>query len=292
MQLLTTQLLNSLQLSMLIFLLAVGLTLIFGLMNVLNLAHGAFFTLGAYGGLSVANATGSFWAGLIVGPILSFLLGALLQYFVLQPLVERGRSTHLDLALLTFGLLFATAGAVELLYGPAFNSLAMPDLLKGQVSLLGISYPAYRLFIIVAGFFVACALWLIVDRTLVGAALRAGVDDREMVTALGINIDLVFALVFGVGAGLAGLAGVVAAPITSVYSQMGIGIVVTTFVVVVLGGLGNFKGSFFAALIVGTIDTMSQAFLPDAELFAVYAVLIAVMVVRPQGLFNGVGRLA
>jgi branched-chain amino acid transport system permease protein len=292
MQLLTIQLLNSVQLSMLIFLMAVGLTLIFGLMNVLNLAHGAFFTLGAYGGLSVANATGSFWAALIVGPILPFLVGGLLQYFVFRPLVERGRSTHLDLALLTFGLLFATAGAVELFYGPAFNSLAVPGLLKGHVSLLGVSYPTYRLFIILTGLMVAVGLWLIVDRTLVGATLRAGVDDREMVTAMGINIDLVFALVFGLGAALAGLAGVVAAPITSVYSQMGIGIVVTTFVVVVVGGLGNFKGSFFASLMVGTTDTMSQAFLPDAELFAVYALLIAVMVVRPQGLFNAVGRVA
>jgi branched-chain amino acid transport system permease protein len=164
----------------------------------------------------------------------------------------------------------------------------MPDLLKGQTSLLGLSYPTYRLFIILVGLLVACALWLIVDRTLVGATLRAGVDDREMVTALGINIDLVFALVFGAGAALAGLAGVVAAPITSVYSQMGIGIVVTTFIVVVVGGLGNLKGSFFASLMVGTTDTMSQAFLPEGELFAVYGLLIAVLVVRPQGLFNAV----
>jgi branched-chain amino acid transport system permease protein len=288
MQLLIIQLLNSVQLSMLIFLLAAGLTLIFGLMNVLNLGHGAFFTLGAYAGLSIANATGSFWVAFVVGPILPFFVGALLQYFVLRPLMERGRSTHLDLALLTFGLLFATAGAVELLYGPAFASLAMPDLLKGQTSLLGLSYPTYRLFIILVGLLVACALWLIVDRTLVGATLRAGVDDREMVTALGINIDLVFALVFGAGAALAGLAGVVAAPITSVYSQMGIGIVVTTFIVVVVGGLGNLKGSFFASLMVGTTDTMSQAFLPEGELFAVYGLLIAVLVVRPQGLFNAV----
>jgi branched-chain amino acid transport system permease protein len=292
MHVLILQLLNGLQLSMLIFLLAVGLTLIFGLMNVLNLAHGAFFTLGAYSGLSVANATGSFWLALIVGPIVPFLLGALFQYFVLRPLVDHGRSTHLDLALLTFGLLFATAGAVEFVYGPAFNNLPMPQTLRGHVSLLEFSYPAYRLFIIVAGLLVAGTLWLVIDCTLIGATLRAGVHDREMVTALGINIDVVFALVFGAGAALAGLAGVIAAPITSVYSQMGIGIVVTTFVVVVVGGLGNFKGSFFAALIVGMTDTMSQAFLPEAELFAIYALLIAVMVVRPQGLFNTVGRAA
>lgn len=286
------QLLNGLQLSMLIFLLAVGLTLIFGLMNILNLAHGAFFTLGAYCGLVVASTTGSFWAALLVGPVLPFVVGALLQYCVLQPLAERGRSTHLDLALLTFGLLFATAGAVELLYGSAFYSIAMPASLSGHVSLFGLSYPAYRLFIIVAGLAVAAALLLIVDRTLIGATLRAGVDNREMVTALGININLLFAIVFGVGAALAGLAGVIAAPIMSVYSQMGIGIVVTTFVVVVVGGLGNLRGSFYASLIVGMTDTMAQAYLPQAELFAVYALLIVVMIVRPQGLFGAVGRVA
>ena len=286
------QLLNGLQLSMLIFLLAVGLTLIFGLMNILNLAHGAFFTLGAYCGLVVASTTGSFWAALLVGPVLPFAVGALLQYCVLQPLAERGRSTHLDLALLTFGLLFATAGAVELLYGSAFYSIAMPASLSGHVSLFGLSYPAYRLFIIVAGLAVAAALLLIVDRTLIGATLRAGVDNREMVTALGININLLFAIVFGVGAALAGLAGVIAAPIMSVYSQMGIGIVVTTFVVVVVGGLGNLRGSFYASLIVGMIDTMAQAYLPEVELFAVYALLIVVMIVRPQGLFGAAGRVA
>ena len=292
MQLFLFQILNGLQLSMLIFLLAAGLTLIFGLMNILNLAHGAFFTLGAYGGLLASVASGSFWVALIVGPMLPFVLGALLQYFVLQPLVDRGRSTHLDLALMTFGLLFATAGAVELLYGSAFYSIAMPSVLSGHISLLGLSYPAYRLFIVAAGLVVALSLKLVVDRTLIGATLRAGVDNREMVMALGINVNLLFAIVFGGGAALAGLAGVIAAPIMSVYSQMGIGIVVTTFVVVVVGGLGNLKGSFYASLIVGMTDTLSQAYLPDAEMFAVYALLIMVMIVRPQGLFGSVSRVA
>ncbi len=223
--------------------------------------------------------------------MLPFVLGALLQYFVLQPLVDRGRSTHFDLALMTFGLLFATAGAVEFLYGSAFYSIAMPSGLSGHVSLLGLSYPAYRLFIVAAGFAVAGSLKVLVDRTLIGATLRAGVDNREMVTALGINVNLLFAIVFGVGAALAGLAGVIAAPVMSVYSQMGIGIVVTTFVVVVVGGLGNLKGSFYASLIVGMTDTLSQAYLPDAEMFAIYALLIVVMIIRPQGLFGTVSRV-
>src|SRR5260221_13864111 len=146
MQLFLLQFLNGFKLSMLVFLLAVGLTLIFGLMNILNLAHGAFFTMGAYCGLIIAKATGSFWAALLIGPLLPFAAGFVLQFYVLQPLAERGRSTHLDLALLTFGLLFATAGAVEYLYGSSFYSIATPDLLKGRIALLGIEYPAYRLF--------------------------------------------------------------------------------------------------------------------------------------------------
>lgn len=292
MQLVLLQLLNGFQQSMLVFLLAVGLTLIFGLMNILNLAHGAFFTIGAYFGLVVANATGSFWAALLIGPLLPFAAGFVLQFFVLQPLAERGRSTHLDLALLTFGLLFATAGAVEYIYGSAFYSIPAPDILKGRIALLGIEYPLYRLFIIAVGLAVAATLALLVDRTLVGATLRAGVDNREMVTALGININVLFAVVFGVGSALAGFAGVIAAPVMSIYSNMGIGIVVTTFVVVVVGGLGNLRGSFYASIIVGMTDTLAQAFLPEVELFATYALLIAVMIFKPQGLFGAVGRVS
>jgi branched-chain amino acid transport system permease protein len=290
MQMLFLQLLNGLQLSMLIFLLAAGLTLIFGLMNILNLAHGAFFTMGAYSGLVVSQATGSFWAAVLIGPLIPFVAGAALQSVVLQPLVQRGRSTHLDLALLTFGLLFATAGSVEYIFGSSFFSIPTPGILSGRVALLGIEYPVYRLFVISVGLGVAAALSLIIERTLIGATLRAGVDNREMTTALGININVVFAMVFGFGAALAGFAGVIAAPIMSVYSQMGIGIVVTTFVVVVVGGLGNLKGSFYGALFVGMTDTLAQAYFPEAELFAIYALLVVMMIVRPQGLFGSTGR--
>jgi branched-chain amino acid transport system permease protein len=292
MQMFLLQLLNGLQLSMLIFLLAAGLTLIFGLMDILNLAHGAFFTMGAYAGWFVSKSTGSFWAALLIGPLVPFLIGALLQGMVLQPLVRRGRSTHLDLALLTFGLLFATAGTVEYFFGSSFYSIPTPAILSGHVAILGVDYPLYRLFVIGAGLAVALVLSLVLDRTPIGAILRAGVDNREMVTALGININLVFAAVFGLGAALAGFAGVIAAPIMSVYSQMGIGIVVTTFVVVVVGGLGNLKGSFYGAMFVGMTDTMAQAYLPDAELFAIYVLLVAMMIVRPQGLFGSTGRTA
>lgn len=292
MEIVLIQILNGIQLSMLVFLLAVGLTLIFGMMDILNLAHGAFFTVGAYAGMQVANVTGSFWLALLLGPMIPFVIGFLLQYTVLQPLAQRGRSTHLDLALLTFGLLFATAGLVEYIYGSAFYSIDLPAVLKGRVAILGTEYPIYRLFVISVGLVVAATLILFIDRTLVGAVLRAGVDNREMVTALGININVVFALVFGLGSALAGLAGIIAAPVMSVYSTMGIGIVVTTFVVVVVGGLGNLRGSFYASLIVGMTDTSAQALFPEAELFAIYALLIVVMVFRPQGLFATARRVA
>jgi branched-chain amino acid transport system permease protein len=292
MQMFFLQLLNGLQLSMLIFLLAAGLTLIFGLMDILNLAHGAFFTMGAYAGWLASSATGSFSAALLVGTIVPFALGALLQGAVLQPLVNRGRSTHLDLALLTFGLLFATAGTVEYFFGSSFYGIPSPAILSGRVALFGIDYPVYRLFVIGVGLSVALLLSFVIDRTLIGATLRAGVDNREMVTALGINIKIVFVIAFGCGAALAGFAGVIAAPIMSVYSQMGIGIVVTTFVVVVVGGLGNLKGSFYGALFVGMTDTMAQAYLPEAELFAIYVLLVGMMIFRPQGLFGSTGRVA
>lgn len=286
MDLLLFTLLNGLRLSMLVYMLAVGLTLIFGLMNVLNLAHGAFYTLGAYTGYVVGKATGSFWLALLIGPAVPFALGVAFQRIVLQPLSEKGRSAHLDLALLTFGLLFATAGTVEVIFGSDYYSLAMPELLKGGVSLFGFTYPIYRLFVIGAGLLCAVFVWLLLERTLIGATVRAGVDDREMVISMGINIRWVFALIFGLGSGLAGLAGVVAAPILSIYSQMGVSILVLTFVVVVLGGLGNVKGSFFAAIIAGMLDTFVQTYWPDVQMFALYALLVLIMTFKPAGLFR------
>ncbi|NDZ17651.1 branched-chain amino acid ABC transporter permease [Variovorax sp. WS11] len=279
-------LLNGLQLSMLVYMLAVGLTLIFGLMNVLNLAHGAFYTLGAYAGYVVAKATGSFWLALLLAPLLPFTLGVLFQRLVLQPLSEKGRSAHLDLALLTFGLLFATAGTVEVVFGSDYYSLAIPPLLNGGVSLLGFTYPVYRLFVIGAGLACAVFVWALLERTLIGATVRAGVDDREMVSAMGVNIRWVFALVFGLGCGLAGLGGVIAAPILSIYSQMGVSILVLTFVVVVLGGLGNVRGSFYAAIVAGMLDTFVQTYWPDVQMFALYALLVVIMTFKPAGLFK------
>lgn len=284
--------LNGLQLSMLIFLLAVGLTLIFGLMDSLNLAHGGFYTIGAYAGAVAATATGSFWVALVVGPAVAAFFGVLLEVFVQRPLVNRGRSSHLDVALLTFGLLFVIMGVMELIFGAEYLSIRVPAVLDGAVEILGFTYPIYRLFIIGVGLVVAVAVWLLLDRTVFGAMVRAGVDNREMVLGMGININLVFAVVFGLGCALAGLAGVIAAPVLSIYSRMGASILVVTFIVVVIGGLGNFKGSFYGSILVGMVDTMAQAYVEEAQLFAVYVILAGVMMVRPQGIFGVKGQAA
>jgi branched-chain amino acid transport system permease protein len=285
-------LLNGLQLSMLIFLLAVGLTLIFGLMDCLNLAHGGFYTIGAYAGAVVATATKSFWLALVAGPAVAAAFGVMLEVFVQRPLVNRGRSSHLDIALLTFGLLFVIMGVMELIFGAEYLSIRVPPVLNGAVGILGFTYPIYRLFIIGLGLAVALGVWLLLDRTVFGAVVRAGVDNREMVLGMGININLVFAVVFGLGCALAGLAGVIAAPVLSIYSRMGATILVVTFIVVVIGGLGNFKGSFYGAILVGMVDTLAQAYVEEAQLFAVYVVLAAFMMVRPQGIFGVKGQAA
>ena len=281
--------LNGLQLSMLIFLMAIGLTVIFGLMDILNLAHGAFYMIGAYFGYVVFQATGSLWAAFAFAPLLPMFLGFLLQYYVLQPLIDRGRTAHLDMALLTFGLLFFTIGVIDFIFfetwGLTFMSIDKPAGLDSYVN-VGTFYPAYRLFIIALGLVVAFAVWFILERTVIGAVVRAGVDDREMVRAMGVNIYLIFAGVFALGCGLAGLAGVVAGAELSIDGHMGVQILIPTLVVVVIGGLGSVKGCFFGALIVGMTETFAQAYVPALALFATYLLLALMLVFRPQGFFG------
>ncbi|MFC5384766.1 branched-chain amino acid ABC transporter permease [Aquamicrobium segne] len=282
-------LLNGLQLSMLLFLMAIGLTVIFGLMDILNLAHGAFYMVGAYFGYVLYQLTGSFWFALAFGPLLPMLLGFILQLFVLQPLIDRGRSAHLDMALLTFGILFFIIGLIDLIFfetfGLTFISIEKPDLLRGAIY-VGTFYPAYRLLIIALGLIVGLLVWVLLDRTVIGAVVRAGVDDREMVRAMGIDIYKVFALVFALGCGLAGLAGVVAGAELSIDVNMGVQILIPTLVVVILGGLGSVKGCFIGALIVGMADTMTQAYLPALSMFTTYIFLAVMLMVRPQGFFG------
>lgn len=285
--------LNGIQLSMLMFLMALGLTLIFGLMDILNLAHGAFYMIGAYAGYVLFGISNSFWVALVLAPLLPAVVGFLLQYFVMQPLIDRGRSAHLDMALLTFGIMFFTIGAIDLVFferlGLTFLSIGKPEFLNSYVN-VGMPYPSYRLFIVGLGLGIGVLVWLALERTVIGAVVRAGVDDREMVSAMGINIHLVFALVFAAGCGLAGMAGVVAGAELSIDVNMGVQILIPTLVVVVLGGLGSVKGCFFGALIVGLTETMAQAYAPDLALFAIYVLLVGILVFRPHGFFGRTPR--
>lgn len=281
---LAVQILNALQLSMLVLILALGLTVIFGLMDTLNLGHGAFYTIGAYAGWLLYGLTGSFWVALVLAPTVPGILGAALQYFVFRPLVARGRSSHLDLALITFGLLFVTIGFSDLLFGSTFSTIPLPAILQGRTEVFGGVYPTYRLFIIVIGALVGFVIWLVLDRTTVGALVRAGISDRDMVSAMGFDIDKVFAAVFGAGCALAGFAGVVAAPILSIHPRMGVGILISTLLVVLIGGLGSVRGSIIGAFVVGIVETVTSIFFPDFSMVSVYLLLAAIMIVRPQGL--------
>lgn len=281
---LIVQILNALQLSMLVLVLALGLTVIFGLMDTLNLGHGAFYTIGAYAGWLIYGATGSFWIALILAPVVPGILGASLQYLVFRPLVERGRSSHLDLALITFGLLFVTIGLTDFLFGSTFSTIPLPPILQGRTEILGVVYPTYRLFIILVGAFVGLLVWVVLDRTTIGALVRAGISDKDMVSAMGFDIDKIFAAVFGVGCALAGFAGVVAAPILSIHPRMGVGILISTLLVVLIGGLGSVRGSIIGAFVVGIIETVTSIFLPEFSMVSVYVLLAAIMIIRPQGL--------
>jgi len=270
---------------MLIYLLSVGLTLIFGIMRVINLAHGALYSLGAYLGVWVAHMSGSFGLALLIAPLFVAMVGGLLHLCAVGPLAVRGRD-ELEIALLTFGLMFIAIGAFELIFGKDYMSIALPDWLSGSVSLFGIAYPLYRLFIIAVGLLIAGGLWLLLDKTIIGAAVRACVDNRDMAVGIGMDIRLVLGMVFALGAGLAGLAGVIAAPVLSVSPHMGGPILLMALIVVVIGGMGSIGGSFYGSLTVGILDTLTRSYFPQLSMFAIYIMLALILVMRPQGLFG------
>ena len=277
------QLLNGLAFSMLLFLLAAGLSVIFGMMDFINLAHGSFYMLGAYLGFTATQRIGSFWVALIVVPLVIAALGFALESTLLRPLYKRG---HLDQVLLTFGLAFVVADLVKWYWGADIRSVPQPPELTGAVSLGITQYPRYRAFVIVAGLVLALALWLIQARTRVGAIVRAGVADKEMVSGLGINVQLVFAGVFAFGAGLAALSGVVAAPFLSLVPGMDFEQLILCLIVVVVGGLGTLKGAFWGSIVVGLADTFGKIWVPEFSLMVIFAIMAVVLLLRPNGLFG------
>ncbi|KRE20482.1 ABC transporter permease [Bosea sp. Root483D1] len=300
MTLVLEQLLNGLQFGVMLFLLAAGLTLIFGIMGVINLAHGSLYMVGAYAAAFAAAQTGSVIIAIFAGLAAAALAGMAMELFVLRRLYARD---HLDQVLATFALILIFNQGVTILFGRQPLFVSVPPALNGSVELLpGLIYPVYRLIIIAVGLAVALGLYLLINRTRIGMLVRAGATHREMVRALGVDIRLLYTAVFGLGALLAGLAGLMAGPILAVQVGMGEQILIMTFVVVVIGGVGSIRGAFFGALLVGLVDTSLRAFLPgllrqvmagsEADALGaglasmgIYMLMAVVLLVRPKGLF-------
>src|SRR6202045_1009689 len=299
------QCLNGVQLGLLLFLLAAGLTLVFGIMDLVNLAHGSLYMIGAYFAATFAAWTGSFVLGALIALVATLMVGMAVEVIAMRRLYGRD---HLDHVLGTFGLLLFFNELVRLIWGPAGMTLPLPSQMLTAVEVLpGVYYPLYRLVIILSTLIVALLLYLLVMRTRIGMLIRAGASNREMVAALGINIKLLFTLVFGLGAVLAGFAGMMQAPILTVQIGMGENILILAFVVIVIGGIGSIRGACLAAIFVGMIDMLARAFLPDLlrmflsnnaassagpalSSMLIYMLMAAILVVRPEGLFSASSR--
>ena len=298
------QSLNGLQFGLMLFLLAAGLTLVFGIMDMINLAHGSLYMIGAYLIASIALASGSFWLGLALGIAATAAIGALLELTVLRRLYQRD---HLSQVLGTFAILLMSNEAVRMVWGSQPIELNPPAALAGPVELLaGFSYPAYRLFIIAVGLAAAGLLYLLVSRTRLGMQVRAGASNREMALAMGVDVRRLFTLVFAMGAGLCALAGGMLGPLLAVQVGMGERILILAFVVIVIGGIGSIRGALLGALLVGMVDTAGRTLIPfvfervaGAELAAsvgpalaailIYVLMAAVLFFKPQGLFPAHG---
>ncbi|WP_423909584.1 branched-chain amino acid ABC transporter permease [Candidatus Spongiihabitans sp.] len=297
--LLISQMLNGLQLGLLLFLLAAGLTLIFGIMDFINLSHGSFYMIGAFFCASLMAITGSLIFSIVFAVIGVFVVGALVERFIARRLYK---NDHLDHVLVTFGLILVFDTLAHMIWGSAGGVIPLPDALNGQLEFGGFVIPTYRLLIIAAGLMVAVGLYFLVARSRLGMLIRAGASNRTMVSALGINIDRLYFVVFAIGAALAGFAGMLIAPITEASIGMGNEIIIVAFVVVIVGGLGSIKGAFYSAILIGFIDTLGRSYLDDllklfvsnqsAETAApalsammIYLLMAVVLVFKPQGLF-------
>jgi branched-chain amino acid transport system permease protein len=294
------QALNGLQYGVMLFLMAAGLTLVFGIMNLVNLAHGSLYMVGAYLATAFYQWTGSFAVAVVLALLGTLAVGVIVELIALRTLYERD---HLDQVLATFGLILFFNELIAIVWGRAALYMSVPTWLSGHVLVLpGVRYPVYRALIIVVGLVVAALLWLLVTRTRVGMLIRAGASNRAMVGALGVNIRLLYTLVFGLGAALAGLAGLLAGPIYAVQPGMGEQILIPVFVVIVIGGIGSIRGAFVGAVVVGMVDTLGRAFLkpmlaaflrpsaaesagPALASMLMYLLMAAVLAFRPQGLF-------
>ncbi|MCM3728301.1 branched-chain amino acid ABC transporter permease [Neobacillus cucumis] len=283
MELIINLTLNGLATGMLIFLLAAGLTLIFGLMDVLNFAHGGLFAWGAYSGLWVYQQTGSFIIGIAGAIITGCLLGIIIEKWIIKPVY----GNHVQQILITLGLMLVLSELLKVIWGPNQLTASPPDYLKGSWDLGGVIVIKYRIFIILVGFVIFAAVQYILKNTKVGLVVRAGVMNKEMVQALGINIQKVFMFVFMIGAGMAALGGVLLGPYSGViHAGMGMEFAILAFIVVVIGGMGNFKGSVLAAILVGLSGSFMAYYVPDLSLAVNMLLMAVVLIIRPQGLFG------
>ncbi len=281
--LLLTQAVNALSQSALLFFLGVGLTLIFGLMRIVNFAHGALYMLGAFIGYSLVKWSGNFWLAVAVAPVIVGLFGAAFEFSILRRLYRR--DTHAFL-LVTFGLALVVGEAVRLTWGSDALQVPPPALLSDVVFLLDEPFPLYRLFLIVMGAVVAIAIWQFLERARLGLLIRATSQNAEMASALGVDVKRVRSAVFGIGCGLAALGGVLAAPLVTASNGMAATVIIDAFVIVIIGGMGSFLGSLIGALLVGFVQVFGNYYLPDLALAFMYLVMLAVLVLRPGGLLG------
>ena len=283
------QCLNALQYGLLLFLVASGLTLIFGIMGVINLAHGSFYMIGAYMAYALAPAVstifgGAFFSTLMVGLVLSVILGYVLEWAFFSYLYER---EHLQQVLMTYGLILVFEELRSMLLGDDVHGVTVPEWLNGALALNEVmTYPVYRLFMSGVCLLLAAGMWFVFTRTRLGMMIRAGTSNREMVQSLGIDINLLYRVVFAIGVALAVFAGMIAAPVSSVYPGMGNSVLIICFVVVVIGGIGSIKGALLAALLIGLVDTFGKVLLPQAAGVLVYVMMALILLWRPNGLFK------
>jgi branched-chain amino acid transport system permease protein len=277
---LTIQTLNGMVYSMLLFVLALGLSLTFGMLRFVNLAHGTFFLFGAYLGFSTVLLTHNFWLAAIAATAGAAAAGGLLERLSLKRFYAR---SDLDQVILTFGVALVAADVMKAVWGKDIHSIPVPKLLDGTVEIAGVSFPTYRLLLIVVGVALFVVTWLAVERTRIGALIRASVADREMVAGLGFDVRLLFTAVFAFGAALAGMAGALGAPITGVYPGLDFEVLITTLIVIVVGGLGSITGAFWASILIGMCETFGKALLPEIASFIIFGVMAAVLLVRSWG---------
>ena len=277
------QFLNALQFSMTLFLLAVGLTIIFGLMKIVNLAHGSLYMVGAYLGLSITNYTDSFWLALVIAPLLTALIGAILYSLLFKHIQN---ADPMKQVLLTFGLIYIALDSVRLLWGTMSHSISAPNILSNSILLINEPYPSYRLFVIAIGLLVLFTLYIILEKTKIGAKVRASVDDPETAQLLQINTDKILFYTFALGCGLAGLAGITVAPILGVEPGMDMEVLVLTLIVVVVGGPGSLKGAIIGSLLIGFVDSFGKVYIPQLAQIIIYAVMALTILFKPDGLYK------